>query len=70
MIYKPGEMAESYGVKYDYKIVDAKDVDTMLKNGWYAHYQDFLNVIKEVKPKRIQRTKEQIETDKLNEHSE
>ena len=60
MLYKPGNMAESYGVKYDYIVVDAKDVAATLKKGWFSHYQDFLN---EIKPKRIRRTKEQIEQD-------
>jgi hypothetical protein len=41
MIYQPGAMAASYGVSYDYKIVDASEVGNCLKNGWYNHYYDF-----------------------------
>jgi len=41
MIYQPGEMASSYGVDYDYKIVDESEVSACLKKGWYKHYKDF-----------------------------
>jgi hypothetical protein len=41
MIYQPGKMAISYGVSYDYKIVDAGEVGDCLKDGWYSHYYDF-----------------------------
>lgn len=41
MLYKPGTMAESYGVKYDYIIVEAEDAPAMLKDGWYDHYNKF-----------------------------
>ena len=41
MIYQPGDKYISDGVSYTCKVVDADEVESELKNGWFKHFNDF-----------------------------
>lgn len=41
MIYRPGDMATSEGVSYDYAVVDKLEAIKKIEDGWFKHFSEF-----------------------------